>query len=120
MDRSILHDIKVLLGIPIDVLSFDTDIIIGINSALNILNQIGVGVIGYSITGSLQPWSGFLDASTDLEMAKTFVHLKTKLFFDPPQTSFQIEATERLLSELSWRLMVQTTPAPIVIPDEGV
>ena len=41
--ESILTSIKKLLGIPEDDESFDTDIIIHINSVFMILNQLGVG-----------------------------------------------------------------------------
>jgi hypothetical protein len=36
--------------------------------------------------------------------------MKCKLEFDPPGTSFLVEAVNRQLTELAWRLMVEVDP----------
>lgn len=38
---------------------------------------------------------------------KSYVALKVKLLFDPPQSSSTIEATKNLISELEWRLYAE-------------
>ena len=43
MVDSILDTIKKMLGIPTEDTAFDTDILVGINSAFMVLNQLGVG-----------------------------------------------------------------------------
>jgi hypothetical protein len=47
---SILDSIKQLLGIDVNDTNFDKELIMHINGALMILNQLGVGPEFYSIT----------------------------------------------------------------------
>lgn len=104
--ESILTSIKKLLGIMDDYEHFDTDIIIHINTVLSTLRQLGVGPKeGYRIKDKSSTWSEFID-SEDLrfEDVKTFIYLKVKLIFDPPTASSAIEAMNRAISELEWRL----------------
>ena len=109
--ESILTSIKKLLGIPEDDESFDTDIIIHINSVFMILNQLGVGPkSGFSINDKSSTWDEFIPESSNLEAVKTYVHLKVKLMFDPPLSSTVIEAIKSQINELEWRLNVSVDP----------
>lgn len=111
MNDSILTTIKKLLGIAEDDTSFDTDVIVNINMALNILNQLGVGPeTGFSITGNTETWSDYISDMSKLEMIKTYIYLKVKLIFDPPQSSRVIESIENQIKELEWRANVQVDP----------
>lgn len=105
---SILTSVKKLLGITEECTDFDTDIIIHINSALMILTQLGVGPIeGFSIQDKTVLWNDFLKEDIQkLEAVKTYVYLKVRLIFDPPSNSSVIEAMNRTISELEWRLNV--------------
>ncbi len=106
--ESILTSVKKMLGITKDHTVFDTDIIIHINSVFMILNQLGVGVDGYSITNDLDAWSDFIpENSKNFESVKTYVYLKVKLIFDPPMSSAVMEAMKQMISELEWRLNVE-------------
>lgn len=108
---SILDSVKKDLGITVEYTHFDPDIIMGINSSLSILNQLGVGPDeGYSISDRTSTWTDFLGTDTRLEMVKSFVSKKTKQFFDPPQTGPMAEALERLLNELVFRINVAVDP----------
>ena len=112
--ESILTSIKKLLGIDESYDHFDVDLIIHINSVLMILNQLGVGPTeGFAIKDSSATWGDFLPDSTKvkLEAAKTYVFLKVKLMFDPPTSSSVMEAYNRQISELEWRLNVAVDPA---------
>lgn len=42
----------------------------------------------------------------DIEAVKSYVALKVKLLFDPPQSSTVMEAVKNQISELEWRLYV--------------
>lgn len=110
---SILISIKKLLGIDALCDQFDMDIIIHINSALMVLNQLGVGPPeGFTVTSNSETWNDFLKGNQMIESVKTYVYLKVRLVFDPPQTSSVIEAINRQISELEWRLNVAVDPAP--------
>ena len=108
---SILTSIKKLLGITEEYENFDQDIIMHINSAFMILNQLGVGPkSGFSISDKSSTWDEFIPESSNLEAVKTYVHLKVKLMFDPPLSSTVIEAIKAQINELEWRLNVSVDP----------
>lgn len=108
MSDSILDTIKQLLGIEAEDTAFDTDVIVHINSALMTLNQLGVGPsAAFSIQDKDDIWEDFLEKSTDLEAVKTYIYLKVRTVFDPPSSSAVLEAMNRSISELEWRLNVQ-------------
>ena len=103
---SILGSIKKLIGITNDYTHFDQDIIIQINSALSILNQLGVGPEnGFEIDGYDQVWTDFIDNAL-LNSAKNYVYIKVKLAFDPPTSGVLTDSYNRQLDELTWRLSV--------------
>ena len=109
--ESILTSIKKLLGIAEEYTHFDQDIIMQINSALFDLTQLGVGPsAGFSIDDAKDVWNDFIDVSR-IEAVKTYVYLSVKLIFDPPDKPAVIDAYERRLKELEWRLNVAVDPA---------
>lgn len=112
---SILTTIKKLLGIDEICDHFDSEIITHINSVFSILNQLGVGPPeGFVITSNVEKWSDFLSNKRTIEFVKSYTHLKVKLIFDPPQSSAAIESTNRLISELEWRIQVASDPIETV------
>jgi hypothetical protein len=111
--ESILNTIKQLLGIPIEDNAFDTDIIVNINSVFMNLNQLGIGpATVYFIEDNTQLWSNFLVDEPMYAAVKTYIYLKVKMVFDPPTTSFILDAMGRQIQELEWRLAVQVPIPP--------
>lgn len=109
--ESILTSIKKLLGIAEEYTHFDTDIIMHINSVFSILTQIGVGPSeGFFITDDSASWADFLPEDARLELVKSYVYLKTKLMFDPPDRSSVMEATKSMINELEFRISVTVDP----------
>lgn len=112
MSDSILVSIKKLLGITEEYDYFDADIIMHINMAFMVLYQLGVGPkTPFTIEDASATWSDFMGDSTDLAGVKTYVFLKVKLVFDPPQSSAAMEAIKQNIAELEWRLNVTADPA---------
>lgn len=104
----ILYDIKKLLGLFEDDQCYDLDIKILINSAFSTLYQLGVGPKNpFKIEGSEEGWEDFIGDATDIESVKEYIFLKTKIIFDPPQSSFVLEAMQKKIEELEWRLNVE-------------
>lgn len=105
---SILISIKKQLGGPIaDCEDFDTDVIIHINTTLMILTQLGVGPSkGFSISDKTAVWTDFVSDIERIEAIKTYVYLKVKLIFDPPQSGAGMEALNKTITELEWRINV--------------
>lgn len=107
MTNSILATIKKMLGLDADYNAFDTDIIVHINSVFMVLNQLGVGPEKpYVITDGTNTWSDF-STTTDLEALKTYVYIRVKNLFDPPDKSYVLESYNKILQELEWRLVAQ-------------
>ena len=110
--ESILTSVKKMLGISEEYEHFDPDIIMHINTVLVILNQLGVGPAGgFRIEGEDAEWNDYLDDNMLLETVKTYIGLKVRLIFDPPQSSAAIESMNRLISELEWRISVTVDPS---------
>lgn len=121
MTDSILDTVKGVLGIPTDVTDFDISLIVEINTALATLNQLGVGIAGgFVITDDTDVWADFLEAVTNLEDTKSYTCHKVRLAFDPPSNSFLVDAIQKQILELEWRLMVKVDPpyVPPVVPEE--
>lgn len=110
--ESILTSIKNLLGIVEEQKDFDAQIIIHINSVLGFLTQIGVGPVeGFSIQDDTAAWTDYIpEEGQKLEAVKSYIYLKVRLMFDPPTSSALIENTNKLISELEWRLSVSVDP----------
>lgn len=106
--ESILISIKKLLGITEEYEHFDSDIIMHINSVFMILTQIGVGPSeGFFITDKTATWDDFIPTGKSLESVKSYVYMKVKLLFDPPQSSAVMESMKNMISEFEWRLNVE-------------
>lgn len=109
---SILTSIKKLLGITEDYTYFDNDLIVHINSVFSVLSQLGVGPDGgFTIADNSTTWGDYInDDDLTLSLTKTYIALKVRLLFDPPQGSALIEAINKQIAELEWRLNVQVDP----------
>ena len=108
MNESILDSVKKILGIPSEYDVFDLDLVMHINSIINILAQIGIGPAdGYSITDNTATWADFLGDTRGVEMIKTYIALRVRLIFDPPTSSAVMEALKAQIQELEWRLNIQ-------------
>lgn len=124
MSDSILNSTKKNLGIPEDYDVFDETIILHINSVFSTLNQLGVGPDeGFSIEDDSATWITFLEGDSRLNNVKTYVYLRVRMLFDPPNTGYLVEAMQKQITELEWRLNVQreeviwTDPLAPVTPE---
>ena len=115
--ESILDSTKQKLGLAPDVVSeFDIDIKDAINAAISTLTQMGIGPdTGYAITSSEDKWSDYIGDDPRLTMAKSYIYLKAKLIFDPPQSSYVLSSFEEQAKELEWRLAIYKE-APVSFP----
>lgn len=105
---SILNTTKKMLGVGEDYDAFDVDILNNINSVFLSLNELGVGTdTVYSIDDSEATWSDFLGSQIgSLRAVATYIYLKVRLIFDPPTSSFVLDAIKEQISELEFRLNV--------------
>lgn len=107
--ESVLTSIKKMLGITEEYEHFDADIIMHINSTFMTLNQLGIGPKNpASIIDKEDTWAGVLGDIQNIEAVKTYVYLKVRMIFDNSTLSGSvIEAMNRQITELEWRLNVQ-------------
>lgn len=115
--ESILNSIKQKLGLSPDVITeFDTDVTDAINMAISTLTQLGIGPdTGYAIHSSEDKWEDYIGNDPRLTMVKTYVYLKTRMIFDPPQSSYVMSSFEEQVKELEWRLNVYYE-CPVTLP----
>jgi len=103
--ESILDSTKKTLGLVPEYDVFDLDIVMHINTVFFTLNQLGIGPAeGYSIQDEHDEWSTFLGTDPLLNSVKSYMYLRVKLLFDPPDRSYVLEALKQQIQELEWRL----------------
>ena len=105
MSDSVLSSTKQMLGISPEDTSFDVNVIMSINTALTILMDLGLTEVEDQIvTSDDMTWDELLGERTDIEYVKTYVYQKVKMIFDPPTSTAAIDAMQRSISELEWRI----------------
>lgn len=110
--NEILEDIKAICGITSASTDFDTQIVIHANSVISSLRQLG------ELSGSLYKISKdepdkWDDLESDPEIQPLIVEyvcLRTKLSFDPPQSTSVETAYSGRIDELEFRIGVLTDP----------
>ena len=118
MEQSILNSTKKILGLAEDYTVFDLDIITHINTAFSTLAQLGVGpAVGYMVNDANDMWEDFIiDEDPQYNAVKSYIFLKVRQLFDPPQTSYLISAVDTQIKELEWRLNTHREETEWVAP----
>jgi hypothetical protein len=109
VEQSILKSTKNILGLADDYTVFDLQILTHINSVFSTLTQLGVGPPeGFMIEDDTAEWDDFVVMGDDPQFnaVKSYVYLRVKSLFDPPQFSYLIDAENAQIKELEWRLNV--------------
>ena len=105
MSDSVLSSTKQMLGISPEDTSFDVNVIMSINTALTILMDLGLTEVEDQIvTSDDMTWDELLGERTDIEYVKTYIYQKVKMIFDPPTSTAAIDAMQRSINELEWRI----------------
>ena len=103
-NESILSSMKKLLGIVPEYEAFDDQILLYINTAFSVLHQLGVGPEeGFEIADKNTTWEKIVSAPR-LNMIQTYVGMKVKLMFDPPASSFALDALNKQIADYEWRI----------------
>lgn len=106
-DEQILESVRRSLGILGNNTSFDSDIILNINSIFSVLTQLGIGPAeGFSIEDNSAKWSDFLQNDSRLNDVKSYMNLRVRLLFDPPTSTSLMQAIKEQIKELEWRIYV--------------
>lgn len=114
MIESILISIRKQVGLDENCEDFDADLIMHINSAFMSLKQLGVGPDeGYIIESADETWDDFINTNENPELkallsaVKTFIYIKVRLIFDPPQSAAVLEHMNKSLTEAEWRINLE-------------
>ena len=104
MNGSILDSIKKNLGIVPEYTAFDDQIILDINAAFSTLHQLGFGPDeGFEITGIEEFWSDIIEEPR-FNFVKSYVCIKVRVMFDPPTSSYALDALNKQIAEYEWRI----------------
>lgn len=109
-EQTILSTVKKNLGVGDDYDVFDRDIITAINLALFDLEQLFsfADVSTFTVETGEETWGEYLDVGNfkAFNTIPAYISLKARLMFDPPTNNFAIEAIERQLARMEFRLTV--------------
>lgn len=126
MSESILTSVKQNLGLSEDYTAFDGDILLYINGVFSTLHQLGIGPQnGFEIADATPTWDAFIGGQRPLNAVKTYVYLRVRLLFDPPGTSYLVDALNNQIKEHEWRLnqlreeTMWTDPTGTLVLSEG-
>jgi hypothetical protein len=115
---SILDSVKKVCSLSADYTAFDDLLILHTNTVFTTLSQLGIGPAdGFMIEDNSTTWDAFVGPDLNLNAVKTYVGLQVRMYFDPPQTSFVIDAMNKQIQELGWRLNVKREGVSWTDPD---
>ena len=108
MNESILTSIKKLVNVAENDNSFDSDLIMYINSVFMVIMQEWYGVEhSFKIEDESATWEDFLGTDeVDYEGLKTYIGLRVRLLFDPPTNSAVLQAIKDEMKDLEWRMYI--------------
>jgi hypothetical protein len=101
---TILKDVKKQVGIVPDYDAFDDQLLMCINSAFATLHQLGVGPDNGFLVERDTEWDEYISTER-LAFIKSYVSMKVKVMFDPPTSSFALDALNKQIAEYEWRIV---------------
>lgn len=116
MNSSILNELRKVVGgstSPGEITHFDMDLMMHANTYFANLTQLGVGTPGFILQDDTQTWRDFLGDNYPperLSQVKTYICIKVRLVFDPPQSSAHMSTLKEEAKEIEWRLNVEVDP----------
>jgi hypothetical protein len=108
---SILLSVKKINNLHVEDTSFDTDIVMHINSAFFKLKQLNVIQTPFNIADDTTTWSQLLgENETKLAMVKSYVSLYVRYLFDPSTNGTLHNALKSELTEMEQRFLYECDP----------
>lgn len=102
----ILSDVKDYVGLQETDTAFDSELLMGINAVMFVLNQYGVGPEEPFIATSASTWEDFV-GDDPVGGIKEYVNMRVKLLFDPPSNTYLAQALNEQIKEFEWRISVE-------------
>lgn len=105
---SILNTVKKSCGLTDEYGVYDQDILVLINSAILELSQNGIGPAdGFQVSDAVAVWEDFIGDFPNAGAVASYISIKVRILFDPPTSSFVLDAFKKQLDELIWRLNLE-------------
>ena len=98
----ILEDVKTHLGVLVDNLGFDSELLMSINSAKSTAVQLGVSELDIGIDESTE-WPTFPNGTVKA-LSQHYLYLKVKQLFDPTASETIARGVSSSVSELEGRI----------------
>ena len=112
--NNILKSVKLALGgslVSYSDNAFDSSLLMHINSVFVILNQLGIGPREIFVADENSEWDEFLvENSAKLRIVQSYMYLRIRLIFDPPSSSFVLDAIKEQIKEYEFRMNVHVDP----------
>ena len=102
-ELTILESIKKQIGIVPDYDAFDDQLLMDINAAFATLHQLGVGPEEGFLVEADTDWDEYISTER-LSFIKSYVSMKVRVMFDPPSSSFALDAINKQIAEYEWRI----------------
>lgn len=99
----ILADVKKQIGIVPDYTAFDDQLLMDINASFATLHQLGVGPEEGFFVGEDTMWEDYISTQR-LSFIRSYVSMKVRVMFDPPSSSFALDALQKQIAEYEWRI----------------
>lgn len=112
---SILNTVKRSLDIATADTSFDTVLLLHINTVFSDLYQLGLGAYGSAeaaVNDVNDLWAVVLGTQKNLAMIKSYMALRIRLIFDPPATGFTTTSMQNQIDKMEWRIKVAASSLP--------
>ena len=105
MSKTILEDIKILMPIPLEETSFDSMLLIYIESAFSSLHDVGVKMSTLSCDAE-STWQSVFPHfdEQNIKNIRTYVYIETKLLLDPPTIGAVMAVFKEKSAETLWRI----------------
>lgn len=102
-ELTILQTIKKQIGIVPEYDAFDDQLLMDINAAFATLHQLGVGPEDGFLVEADTDWGEYISTER-LSFIKSYVSMKVRVMFDPPTSSFALDALNKQIAEYEWRI----------------
>ena len=112
---SILNTIKRSLDIATDDTSFDTVLLLHINTVFSDLYQLGLGAYGsdeHEINDENDLWADAFGSQKNLKMIKSYMTLRVRLIFDPPPAGFTTNSFQAQVDKMEYRIRIAASSSP--------
>lgn len=102
-ELTILEDIKKQIGIVPEYDAFDDQLLLDLNAAFATLHQLGVGPEEGFLVEKDTDWDEYISTER-LSFIRSYVSMKVRVMFDPPTSSFALDALTKQIAEYEWRI----------------